>query len=100
MQQNKFKIKRRQSYYLYLQSEYWKNLKKDIIAYRGAQCEKCDEWLDGLENELHLHHIIYCKRYQEKWEDLILLCHGCHEWEHNKRNPIPIKDYNQFVDPF
>lgn len=99
MRQIKLKRKRQIGYYFYLQSEHWKDLRKEIIEFRGPQCEKCGEWLDGLEENLNLHHIVYRNRYQEKWEDLVLLCYGCHEREHDKQNPMPIKDYNQFVDP-
>ena len=91
--------RKRRTYADYLNTDYWKNLRKDIIAYRGPQCEKCGEWFDDMESELYLHHIIYRGHRKEKWEDLILLCADCHKWQHNKNNPMPIKDYNQFVDP-
>ena len=53
------KGKKKLTYSEYLQSEYWKKLKVDIIEFRGAQCEKCGEWFDDMENELNIHHISY-----------------------------------------
>lgn len=93
------RLSRKEEYALYLRTDYWKNLKKNIVAFRGPQCEKCGEWFDDLENELYLHHITYRGNHREKWEDLVLLCESCHKREHSKFNLMPIKDYNQFVDP-
>jgi len=92
-------IKKKLTYSNYLQSGYWQKLKVDIIEFRGAQCEKCGEWFDDMENELNIHHISYGRWYAEKWENLVILCKGCHKWEHNENNIEPIKDYNQFIDP-
>jgi 5-methylcytosine-specific restriction endonuclease McrA len=56
-----------------IRSAQWKNMKRDMIRLRGAQCERC-----GCGGALELHHKDYQNLGRELISDLELVCHGCH----------------------
>ena len=60
----------------YIKSKEWKNVKLDILQQRGNYCEICRE--QRQVNILHLHHKTYKNLFNEKPEDLQLLCPTCH----------------------
>jgi hypothetical protein len=57
-------------------SEYWKNIRKEIIELNCGYCEICGE--SGND----VHHTHYDNFGKEKIEDLQLLCRSCHEFAH------------------
>jgi len=71
-------------YYEYLKSKEWASIRKSIIEDR-KRCERC-----YAENDLQVHHKTYENVFNEKDEDLELLCRHCHQKEHglifNKSN--------------
>ena len=66
----------KQKYHRYLKSKKWKAIRMKIINER-ENCERC--W--G-ENRLEIHHKTYKNVFNEKMEDLELLCHSCHQQHH------------------
>lgn len=70
-------------YTKYLKSEKWAEIKKRLFKKRGKKCEKC-----GKINILHIHHLTYRNIFNEKDEDLIILCNLCHEKAHGIKKPV------------
>lgn len=60
----------------YLKSEKWLNLRKSIIK-RRKKCERC-----GYDQNLQVHHKHYKNIFNERPQDLELLCARCHMKEH------------------
>lgn len=69
------------SYDAYLNTEYWAELRAWIVERDGDACRVCCR-----RENLQVHHRRYGVRGAEDPEDLITLCHGCHEIFHTYRN--------------
>jgi hypothetical protein len=67
----------RTPYLAYIHSAEWLALKITILAQRGAKCERC-----ASDRRLNLHHKTYARLFNERPEDLEVLCHRCHEQHH------------------
>lgn len=67
-------------YKRYLNTKKWKDKRIELFNIRGEKCEKC-----GSKNDLHIHHLTYENIFNEKLEDLQILCKFCHKAEHNGR---------------
>lgn len=65
----------------YLKSSKWRTFRKSIINDRGAACELCK----NKAKRLDLHHKTYDRLFNEGPEDVILLCHPCHEKVHDRK---------------
>lgn len=71
----------------YLGSHYWKYVRAFMLMFYGARCQGEDEpfydsyWFGG-ESMLHVHHLSYANRGNERFEDLTLLCERCHAKVH------------------
>lgn len=74
-------------YHNYLRSKEWIQKKIGIIEIRGQRCEKCGEKKEL--KRLHLHHLNYKRIFNERSEDLKLLCNRCHMIEHEKKIQKP-----------
>lgn len=66
----------------YHKTVWWRWLKRRYIEAYGAKCQLCTE-RDG---PFHLHHKHYRTVGCETFDDVILLCQGCHERRHGKRH--------------
>ena len=64
---------------VYLKSNHWKKLKKQLFKERGKKCEKC-----GSKRKIHCHHIRYGFIYDITIKDLLIVCKQCHKKIHNK----------------
>ena len=64
----------RQKYEARIKSAQWRNMRRDLIRWRGTKCERC-----GRIATLELHHKTYERLGRELTSDLELLCHSCHE---------------------
>jgi len=53
----------------------WRELKSDLVKWRGSKCERCELETTMLE----LHHLNYDRVGKELTSDLQLLCIPCHE---------------------
>lgn len=70
----------RSKYKEYLQSDKWRTFKNKLKRLRGNRCEVCqapNKILDG-------HHLTYIRLYNERLDDVQLLCRECHEKVHNR----------------
>lgn len=71
----------RQAYYC---SREW-GLKKEAVHKRSSgTCERCRK-----NKGQAVHHKTYIRLYNERLEDLIHLCNGCHDFEHGKSDVDP-----------
>ena len=68
-----------ESYRSYLESDAWKEKRKDVLQAAGYQCEKCGK------PATEVHHKTYKRIYHEPLSDLIALCSECHGAVHSKR---------------
>ena len=66
----------------YLESDYWKDLRKKALARDGGRCSFC-----GSYNDLNVHH----NSYREKWQGIenelplvMVLCKDCHSEFHER----------------
>jgi len=69
----KRKLRWRDVYALYLQSKYWKECRKRVMARDGFKCVKCKS-----TSNLHVDHMRYGDMGFENLKDLQLLCYICH----------------------
>ena|SRR5215471_5608984 len=75
---------RREKYQEYLESDRWKEKRRDVFASQGRFCAKCGE----TQEQLHIHHLTYERFGNERIEDLQVLCKSCHLKHHKiQRQP-------------
>lgn len=67
------------SYAEYLQTEYWKLKRQQVIEFWGQRCMICDS-----QEALNVHHRTYSNLGNESILDLIVLCSDCHALFHDK----------------
>lgn len=67
-------LSKKEAYLLYLDSRYWKRLRKKVLARDGSACVAC-----GSVHELHVDHKRYPGFGLEKLSDLQTLCRVCHQ---------------------
>lgn len=63
----------------YLKTNHWKEKRKKVLKGAKFKCQLCSN-----TNNLHVHHNTYKNIGNEKKEDLIVLCDGCHKKFHDK----------------
>ena len=66
-------------YELYLQTEHWKHFRGEALKFYQNKCQTC-----GKVKVLDVHHRNYENRGRETFNDVELLCDGCHGKFHNK----------------
>ena len=63
----------------YLQSDDWKERRKELMEEANGECSECGD------KATELHHLNYNKLgYEELDEDVVALCNECHKEMHNK----------------
>lgn len=67
-------------YVAYINSIAWKQKREEAFAHHGRKCSKCP-----METNLHVHHITYDNLFNEKMDDLSILCKTCHQKEHGRK---------------
>lgn len=67
-------------YNTYLKSSKWKAKRKMMFELRGRACEKCRS-----TKRLQVHHLTYKRVFNELPEDLLIVCHSCHEKIHGRK---------------
>lgn len=71
------------NYSEYLASPEWKRIRRKVIARDSRRCRVCDR-----SDRVEVHHRRYSARAEEQTEDLITLCHECHEiFHHSTSSP-------------
>lgn len=78
-------------YHEYLQSDEWKEKRKEIFEFIAKKCAKCKT----TEN-IQLHHRSYENIYQESFSDVVPLCETCHKLFHSTFWTENLKD-NTFL---
>ena len=76
-QKNNKKFISKEEYYL---SEEWETKRRFALHRAGNRCDRC-----GSKGPLQIHHITYDRLYDEKPEDLEVLCLKCHKKADNQR---------------
>lgn len=66
----------------FLQTGYWKKVRKQVLFRDGHHCQKCKRWLQP--QDLVVHHLTYANHGDEAnhMEDLVTLCKSCHNGIH------------------
>lgn len=64
----------KKEYQEYLQSSHWKKISKERRNLDGNKCRTC-----GYVDNLEVHHVCYDRIGHEFIDDLITLCHDCHQ---------------------
>ena len=72
-------LQRKKEYYDYLDSDKWKSIKSRLFILLGKYCERC-----GSKERIQVHHITYERLFNERFDDLEILCENCHKKEHGK----------------
>ena len=67
---------------MFYKTKLWRKRKKDLLVKANFTCQRC-----GLESKnLEAHHIRNNEEIgHDKPEDLVVLCHSCHEKEHGRK---------------
>lgn len=85
---------RRLPYDEYRKTEHWQRVRAAMLLIYMATCQEegCsgsgDRWYGGDEGYLHVHHLSYKNRGNERFADLTLLCNYHHEqWHKHAKDP-------------
>ena len=63
----------------YLETEHWQHFRKEALKSANYKCQVCSKDSD---NKLAVHHNNYDNRGRETFNDVVVLCDGCHELFH------------------
>lgn len=77
--QHRFRVTDRASYWKYLQTRHWKQVRAWVREQR-LFCQGCG--LGRRMVQLQVHHINYRHLWEESLDDLKMLCRDCHRIEH------------------
>jgi len=69
-------IKDKRDYQAYLRTQAWQSKRKAALKRAGYKCQKCSD-----KYRLDVHHKTYERLGFERPDDLLVLCHKCHEEE-------------------
>jgi 5-methylcytosine-specific restriction endonuclease McrA len=69
--------KYKRTYYKYLLSDEWQQIRNELFESRGRNCEICHS-----TKFLQIHHKTYKRVFREDPADLIIVCRTCHEKIH------------------
>jgi ssDNA-binding Zn-finger/Zn-ribbon topoisomerase 1 len=67
----------------YLKTKYWRGFRASVLS-RRRYCQKCGI-LRTNKTIFNIHHINYKNLFNEKDEDIIVLCQDCHKKTHNTK---------------
>jgi len=81
MQKNKYDKaawrEKQRCYREYLHSPEWNERRLEAFIAAGGKCAIC-----GCGSDLHTHHLTYERIFNERPEDLYVVCKGCHKKLH------------------
>jgi hypothetical protein len=79
-------------YSWYIRSEKRNNLRIEYLTKYNNICQCC--WFKFINSKLRLHHHTYDRVWDERENDLVLVCEQCHEEIHTKDwKKVPMKEY-------
>lgn len=61
-------------YHEYLKTDKWQRLAARAKKRSRGKCDIC-----GVREDIEVHHLTYERIFQEKLEDLLVVCGGCHD---------------------
>lgn len=61
----------------YLESPKWQRKRQEVFKVQGRRCKVCES-----SKRINVHHLTYERLYDELPEDLMVLCHPCHDLVH------------------
>lgn len=67
----------KEGYSIYLKTKHWRDFRKSALEYYKGKCASC-----GTTSDLRVHHLHYNSLFNEKFEDVKILCKCCHNEEH------------------
>lgn len=73
-------------YHSYIRSQEWRDKAEQAKKRAGYRCQLCNKSTE--ETQLHAHHRTYERLFNEKIEDITVLCAECHAKFHNKKNGL------------
>ena len=65
----------KQEYSKYLKSEHWLNFRLVVLSFWGNRCSVCNKGGCVLD----VHHRTYERLWNERLEDVVVLCRDCHD---------------------
>lgn len=71
----------RKTYTAYIKSTKWRAIRAKVLFRDGGRCVCCRAGGRGLE----VHHKTYARFGNESMNDLVTLCHTCHEKQHKNQ---------------
>lgn len=74
----------KEKYQMYLASREWGLIKRQVHKRSKGICERC-----LIHKGDAVHHITYERKFNERLDDLIHLCKGCHDFQHGHTNADP-----------
>lgn len=86
----KEEVTHKEVYHKYLKSKQWREKKEVLFKVRGRKCERYKK--GKCSKKIEVHHKTYENIFNEKLEDLEVLCSNCHKKEHNIINEKIIKN--------
>ena len=79
-----------EEYRIYLQSDHWKEIRREFLEDENYQCEICG----GKANQVH--HKNYNCLYEEERDDVEVVCWECHQDRHVEDGKDGNDDYGEW----
>jgi 5-methylcytosine-specific restriction endonuclease McrA len=74
---NKYNSLHKAAYREYLKSNEWQHRRRQVLLRDAYVCRIC-----GSEEDLHVHHLTYDRKFNEPLYDLVTVCEKCHKLIH------------------
>ena len=84
---------RKELYEKYLRTEHWRERRKLALVEAHHCCQDCGRGPDE-NGPLEVHHLTYARLFQERPEDLRVLCRDCHGRRHGYLGEEDMQDFN------
>jgi hypothetical protein len=75
----------------YLKTQHWQSKRREALTFWRHKCCLCS----GTEY-LNVHHNCYDRLWDERFTDLVVLCHDCHSKYHLPTPPAEVFSYAKF----
>ena len=81
-----------EDYAKFLSSVFWRDVKIRAKGAYGTSCECCDS-----NENIHVHHVTYCRVEESPLENLVILCEECHTTTHKINGTTPNQNREQCI---
>lgn len=88
----------------YLKTDHWKQVRAAMLVAYGAHCQGKGCYQGGMDSywfdtkHLHVHHLNYKHKGNERFTDLMLLCDNCHKLLHAGQDMLPDRMFSLVLD--